>query len=185
MVTQNDKCIRKLLTEVRSGDRAGAEHLAVIIRKKIYPFVLRNLTDPDVAEDIMQDTLLSVLLNLKRLRDDEKFWSWVYRISRCKIQDYVRRRRLHLAGNVTLAMDRSGNSESNHGSILDAKIHEEKLRQVAEEIDQLSYEHRDIIRLRYYEQLSYEQIASRTQLSPKIARARTFRAKKRLKACLV
>jgi RNA polymerase sigma-70 factor (ECF subfamily) len=147
--------------------------------------VLRSLPDPDTAEDIVQDTLLSVLMNLKRLRNIDSFWPWIYRIARCKTQDYLRRHRLHSVSKATLALNRSSEVRPNDGSILDAKIHEERLRQVAEEVDQLSYEHRDIIKLRFYEQLSYEQIASRTQISPKIARARTFRAKKCLKACLV
>lgn len=185
MVTQDNKYIRELLNEIRSGNRTGAEHLAVIVRQKIYPFVLRSIPDPDTAEDIVQDTLLSVLINLRRLRSNDKFWPWVYRIAKCRTRDHIRKRRLHSVSQAMLVLDHSSKSLSQDGSILDAKIHEERLRQVADEVDQLSYEHRDIIRLRYYEQLSYAQIASRTRISPKIARARSFRAKKCLKSCLV
>ena len=185
MVTQNNECIRKLLCETRSGDRISTGHLAVIVRQRIYPFVLRTISDRDVAEDIVQDTLLSVILNLKHLRDDDKFWPWIYRIAVCRIRDHIRKHHLHSAGKAILALDRGSEARPQDGNILDAKIHEERLRQVADGIDQLSYEHRDIIRLRYYEQLSYAQIASRTRISPKIARARFYRAKQRLKACLI
>jgi RNA polymerase sigma-70 factor (ECF subfamily) len=155
------------------------------VRRRIYPFVLRTISDPDAAEDIVQDTLLSVLLNLKSLRDKNKFWPWVCRIATCRIRDHIRRRRLRSAGKETLALDLGCKDRPQDMSVLDSQIRAEKLRQVADVVDQLSLEHRDIIRLRYYEQLSYAQIASRTRISPRIARSRSFRAKQRLKACLV
>ena len=76
-----------------------------------------------------------------------------------------------------------------NGSLLEAKAHEETLRQISDGVDQLSRHHRDVLRLRYYEQLSYAQIASRTRTTPKVARARSYRAKKclrtRLRACCI
>lgn len=185
MVSQNDEHIQQLLREARSGSRASAGHLAVIVRQRLYPFVLRTLLDADAAEDILQDTLLAVLVQLDRLRENRKFWPWVYRIALSKIRDHIRRRRLSSAGKSTLALDRGRDEQRQNASVLEAQIHQERLRQVSDGIDQLSGEHRDIIRLRYYEQLSYAQIASRTRVSPKIARARSYRAKKRLKACLI
>ncbi|MHC4352712.1 MAG: RNA polymerase sigma factor [Planctomycetota bacterium] len=185
MVSQNDEYIQQLLCEARSGSRASTGQLAVIVRQRLYPFVLRTILDHDAAEDIVQDTLLSVLIQLGRLRENRKFWPWVYRISLSKIRDQIRRRRLRSAGKSTLALDRGSEDRPQDGSVLDAQIHAERLRQVSDGIDQLSYEHRDIIRLRYYEQLSYAQIASRASISAKIARARSYRARKNLKACLI
>jgi DNA-directed RNA polymerase specialized sigma24 family protein len=49
-------------------------------------------------------------------------------------------------------------------------------------VDQLSWQHRDILRLRYYEQLPYAEIAALTSTTPQKARARFYRAKKFLKA---
>ena len=185
MVSQNDKCIQDLLCEARSGSRAGMGHLAVIVRQRLYPFVLRTILDPDAAEDIVQDALVSILLHLDRLRENDKFWPWVYRIAVCRIRDDIRKRRLHSAGKATLAVDHNGKTRPQDASVLDGQIHAERLRQVSDGIYRLSYEHKDIILLRYYEQLSYAQIESRTQMSAKIARSRSYRAKKQLKECLV
>ncbi|MEA3224734.1 MAG: RNA polymerase sigma factor [Planctomycetota bacterium] len=185
MMSQDNECIQQLLCEARSGSRASMGHLAVIVRQRLYPFVLRTTLDPDAAEDIVQETLLSVLLEITRLREDSRFWPWVYRITWNKIQDSFRKCRLRSSGKATFALDCSGDAQPQNASVLDAKIHEERLRQVSDGVDQLSYHHRDIIRLRFYEQLSYEQIASRTRITPKMARTRSYRAKKQLKACLV
>ena len=185
MVSQDNECIEELLCEARSGSRASTGHLAVIVRERLYPFVLRTILDPDAAEDIVQETLLSVLTQLDRLRENQKFWPWAYRITLSKIRDHLRRRRLRSAGKATLALAPCGHARPQHGSVLDAEIHAERLRQVSDVVDQLSCHHRDIIRLRFYEQLSYAQIASRTRMTPKMARARSYRAKQRLKSCLV
>ena len=185
MVSQDNECIEELLCEARSGSRASMGHLAVIMRERLYPFVLRTILDPDAAEDIVQETLLSVLTQLDRLRENQKFWPWVYRIALSKIRDHLRRHRLRSAGKATLALAHCGQARPQHGSVLDAEIHAERLRQISNMVDQLGYHHRDIIRLRFYEQLSYAQIASRTRMTPKMARARSYRAKQRLKACLV
>ena len=183
MVSQDNECIQELLCEARSGNRVSTGHLAVTVRDRLYPFVLRTILDPDAAEDIVQETLLSVLMQLDRLRENQKFWPWVYRITLSKIRDHIRRRRLHSASRTTLALAPCG-ARPQHGSVLDAEIHAERLRQVCDMVDQLSYDHRDIIRLRFYEQLSYTQIASLTHMTPKMARARSYRAKQRLKAGL-
>ena len=185
MVSQDNEHIQALLCEARSGSGAGMDRLAVVVRERLYPFVLRTILDPDAAEDIVQDALLSVLLHLERLRENDRFWPWVYRITMCKIRDHIRKRRVRSAGKATLALDRCGEARKQDGSVLDAQIHAERLRQVSDGIDRLNCQNRDIIRLRYYEQLSYAQIASRTQMSAKIARARSYRARKQLKACLI
>ena len=85
--------------------------------------------------------------------------------------------------------NRTGDTQAGSESILDAQIHAENLRQVSEVFEQLSYQYKDVLRLRYYEQLPYERIASMTSTTPQMARVRFHRAKKclkaRLLACLV
>ena len=185
MVSQDNECIQELLCQARSGSRADMGHLAVIVRERMYPFALRTTLDPDAAEDIVQETLLSVVRGIGRLRENARFWPWVYRIGWNKIQDYLRKRRLRSSGKALLALDQSHDTRSHSESPLEAQILAERLRKISDGIEMLSYQHRDILRLRYYEQLTYAQIASRTRMTPKIARACSHRAKKRLKACLV
>ena len=184
MVSQNNERIEELLREARSGSRASMGRLAVIVREKLYPFALRTTLDPDAAEDIIQDTLLAVLRDISRLRENTRFWPWAYRIAWNKIQDHLRKSRLRSSGKATLAQNQSQDTRMHCECPLEAQIRAERLREVSDGVDMLSYEHRDIIRLRFYEQLSYAQIASRTRMTAKLARARSYRAKQQLRACL-
>lgn len=71
------------------------------------------------------------------------------------------------------------------GDLLEATIHEERLQQLSALMDQLSQGHRDVLRLRFYEQLPYTEIASVTRTTPQMARARFHRARKHLRAQLL
>ena len=174
--------IQCLLSQARSGSRAGMERLAVITWKRLYPVVFRATWNHDLTEDILQETLLAVVQEVNSLRDVRRFWPWVHRIARNKIQDHLRRSRLQASGKAFLRRQSSDTHAG--GDILDAKIHEEKLQRLTALVEQLSRKYRDVLRLRYYEQMPYTEIALITCTTPEKARARFHRARKRLKAQL-
>ena len=174
--------IQFLISQARSGSRKGMENLAVLVWKRLYPVVFRATWNHDLTEDILQETLLAVVKEVNTLRDIKRFWPWVHRIARNKIQDNLRRSRLQ-SSSKTLLRSQSSNTKVS-GNILDAKIREEKLQRLTVLIEQLSRQHRDVLRLRYYEQMPYTEIASMTRTTPEKARARFHRARKRLKAQL-
>ena len=175
--------IQCLLVQARSGSRTGMERLAVIVWKRLYPAVFHATWNHDLTEDILQETLLAVVQEVNALRDIQRFWPWVHRIARNKIQDHLRRAQLQ-ASSKTLLQRRSTDDKEN-GNVLDAKIHEEKLQQLMDLIEKLSRQHKEVLHLRYYEQMPYTEIASMTRTTPEKARARFHRARKRLKAQLL
>ncbi|MHC4557204.1 MAG: RNA polymerase sigma factor [Planctomycetota bacterium] len=179
---KNEEHIQQLLSEAGSGSRTSMGHLATIVWERLYPFVFRTTLNPDATEDILQETLLTVVQQVSSLRESRRFWPWVYRIAWSKIQNNLKRCRLQSSGNASLLWNQSYNGQAGKDNILEAKIHEETLQQVSDGIEQLSRQHRDILRLRYYEQLPYREIASLTRTTPEMARVRFYRAKKCLKA---
>ena len=184
-MNNDDKYIQKLISSARTGSRKSMGDLAVAVRERLYPFVFRTTLNHDLTEDVLQETLLTVVLQVASLRESQRFWPWVYRIAWNKIQDNHRRRRLRSSGKTLLLRDHAGNAKTGSDSILDAQIHAESLRQVSEVLEQLSHKHKDVLRLRYYEQLPYDRIASMTRTTPQMARVRFHRAKKSLKARLL
>ena len=182
-MSEDNEHIQQLLSEARSGSRTSMGRLAVIICKRLYPFIFRTTLNHDLTEDILQETLLTVVRQVTSLRKVQRFWPWVYRIAWSKIQDNLRRRRLQSSGKASLH-DQPYETQEGSESILEAKIHQEKLQQVTVVLEHLSYQYRNVLRLRYYEQLPYAQIASITRTTPELARVRSHRAKKFLKARL-
>lgn len=60
-------------------------------RERLLNFILSKVSDPVLAEDILQDSLLKALDGLPDLEDEQKILSWFYRIVRNKIIDHYRR----------------------------------------------------------------------------------------------
>jgi RNA polymerase sigma-70 factor (ECF subfamily) len=193
-MNDDNENIQQLLSEVRSGNRASMERLAGIVRERLYPFVFRTTLNHDLTEDVLQETLLTMVRQIACLREERKFWPWVFRIAWSKIQDNYRRRRAQGFGKAHMSRASCPRSEgktpstrpyearAGNGSLLEAAIHAERLQKLSEVVEQLSQKQRDILRLRYYEQLPYTEIAALTRTTPQKARARFHRAKKFLKA---
>jgi len=181
---EDDNSIERLLAQARAGrartSKVGMERLAVAVRERLYPFILRTTWDHDLTEDILQETLLTMVRELGCLRQTGRFWPWVHQIAWSKIQDNVRSARVHSAAKATLlASQPSGGS-----SVLDTSIQAETREQLSALLERLSQPHRDIIHLRCYEQLPYAQIASLTRMSPQKARARFHRATEALRCSM-
>ena len=68
------------------------EHEILRERQHLLAFVRSKVADPDLAEDILQDSLLRVTRAAPDLRDDEKMTSWLYQVVRNAITDTYRRR---------------------------------------------------------------------------------------------
>ena len=184
-MSERSQCIQKLLCDARSGSQRSMGRLAVVVWKRLYPFVFRNTLRHDVTEDVLQETLLTMVQQVTSLRESRRFWPWVYRIAWSKIQNVVRQRRRSSA-KILLLRDRyhPSRAQANSDSLLDAKIRDETRQQVSAVVEQLNDQHRDIVRLRYYDDLPYAQIASLTCTTPQKVRLRFYRAKKSLKARL-
>lgn len=184
-MSQSFQSVQPFLIAARSGSREDMESLAVAVWEQLYPFVLRTTWDPDLTEDILQETLITVVLELSSLRDTRKFWPWVYRIAWSKIQDNVRLSRLNASAKEHLLGNPPHDRRGEHSSLLEARIHAETLQRLSGLLEHLSREHRDVLGLRCYEQLSYAEIATLTHTTPQKARARFYRATQSLRAKLL
>jgi len=175
----------QFLAQARSGDRGGMGRLAVLVWERLYPFVFRTTLSRDAAEDVLQETLLTMLCRLGSLRDCHRFWPWIYRIAWSKIQDRLRSRRRQSLYEIALRrrVD-AGASSSGDGDPLEAQVREETRQQVLTAVARLNRRQRDILRLRCYDELPYSEIAARTRSSPGMVRVRFHRAKRSLRAHL-
>ena len=65
-----------------------SEQLWADYRQQLYFFVLKRVSDPHIAEDIVQDVMIKAFTSRDSLRDDTKVEAWLYQISRNAITDY-------------------------------------------------------------------------------------------------
>jgi RNA polymerase sigma-70 factor (ECF subfamily) len=176
----------QFLAEARSGDRAAMGRLAGLVWDRVYAFAFRTTLDHNAAEDVVQETLLAMICGLGTLRDDRRFWPWIYRVAWSKIQNGHRDRKLRSGFETKWLRRKAAASDAftSDDTPLDAQVREETVEQVATAVRQLSRSHRSILELRCYDDLDYAEIAARTRTTPERARTHFHRAKQSLKSRL-
>ncbi|GAA4049033.1 MULTISPECIES: RNA polymerase sigma factor [Flavobacterium] len=150
---------------------AGDENaLAVLINRhqsKIYGFIYSKMADRDVADDVFQDTFIKVIKTLKSnsYNEEGKFLPWVMRISHNLIVDHYRKnkkmpmlRETEEFSIFSVLTDTSMNAE---GRII-TEVIEKDLQKI---IKQLPDDQREVLTMRIYQDLSFNEIAELTGVS--------------------
>ena len=146
-----------------------------------YALVLsRNRTE---AEDLVQETCLRALRAMGRLRSDSNIKSWLFTILRNIWLNQLRQSPALKAADIDLdesAANRADTVKDAYATYV-SNIEREQVRNA---IRQLPLDFREIILLREYEELSYEQIATLLDCAPGTVMSRLARARSRLRDLL-
>lgn len=150
---------------------AGDENaLAVLIKRhqsKIYGFIYSKMADRDVADDVFQDTFIKVIKTLKSnsYNEEGKFLPWVMRIAHNLIVDHYRKnkkmpmlRETEEFSIFSILTDTSLNAESR----IITDVIEKDLQKIVQE---LPPDQRDVLMMRIYQDLSFNEIADLTGVS--------------------
>jgi RNA polymerase sigma-70 factor, ECF subfamily len=78
----DEATLRQWVRKAKKGDVASYQEIYSAFVHKILNFIYRMVNSPEEAEDIAQETFVSVYQNLKNLKDIEKFEPWIFRIAR-------------------------------------------------------------------------------------------------------
>lgn len=157
-------------TLVRQYLNGSEEALSILINKhqqRIYNFIFSKVFDRDITEDIFQDTFIKVIRTLKRGKYNEegKFLPWVMRIAHNLVIDHFRK------NNRMPKFDNSG--DFNIFSVIqDDDLNAEKLMvkdqiesDVRELIKELPEDQKEVLVMRMYKDMSFKEIAERTDVS--------------------
>jgi len=143
-------------------------------------YYLRKLLNREDVEDAMQDVWLTMLRKLGSLRDPRAFVPWVYRVARGRAVHEIRRHRAtEPLDDEALATESAGGDET--GESFDpadaAAIHTA--------LDELNTLHREVLVLRFIEQMSYEQMALVLDAPLGTVRSRLHYAKQELRRIVI
>jgi len=168
-------------TDLESREDVG--RLAAAAHRRLYPFIGAAVRDHHATEDVLQETLLTMLERLPGLRSPERFWPWLYRIASNKVRDHFRRQQRFsaLKRSALFETDRRFGVTDEETGALERMIDVENAHELSDAIGEMDWRQRQIIRLRCFEQMSYAGIASRTHMSQARARINLHRAKMVLK----
>jgi RNA polymerase sigma-70 factor (ECF subfamily) len=163
-----------LVLRSQLGDESAFEELLELHGPRLLLFAQRMLqSSPESVADVTQEIWVAIYRALPRLLDASKFRPWTFRIARDRIYREYRRRKLPVqpADDAQLA----GLPASEEP---DSTIDREELHRCLELI---SPEHREALMLRFFEEMSYEEIAHATDSSVGTVRSRIHYGKEAFK----
>ena len=175
--------VEELVRAAAKGRTEAFEELVWLHEKKVYALTLRMCGNPEDARDAAQEAFLSAWRGLPSFRGEAGFSTWLYRLASNAAIDQLRRNRRQReedsldAGEMDAPDQSPGPQEAAEGSELQ--------RAVADGLASLSEDHRRILLLREYQQLSYDEIAQTLDMDLGTVKSRISRARRALRKILL
>ena len=156
-----------LITQYRNGNEAAFDLLVDRYKSKVYTTIFLIVKDQDVAEDLLQDVFVKVVhtLNSDKYNEEGKFQPWVMRIAHNLAIDYFRKAKrkptilLEDGSNLLNSMRFAEQSSE------ELRSREETLDLVRKLIEELPEAQKEVVILRHYMDLSFQEIAEQTGVS--------------------
>ncbi|WP_313098568.1 sigma-70 family RNA polymerase sigma factor [Epilithonimonas sp.] len=168
MKTQTDS---KLIFQYQNGDEKALSTLINRHKKDLFTFIYYKLMDEDLANDIFQDTFIKVIVTLKegRYKEENKFILWAKRIAHNLIIDHFRLQ----SKNIKISETSFENEEFSifdiikepDGNIEDLLIESQINNDLLKMLVLLPENQQEVIKLRYFDGLSFKEIADHTETS--------------------
>lgn len=157
----------ELISQYRNGSEVAFERLVDKYKTKVYTTILMIVKEQGVAEDLLQDVFVKVVqtLNSDRYNEEGKFQPWLMRIAHNLAIDHFRKMKRY----PTVVMEDGSNvfntmhfAEQN---VEDMKVRDETYELVRQLIDELPESQKQVLIMRHYMDLSFQEIAEQTGVS--------------------
>ena len=157
-----------LLDRYLSGNRSAISQLIERHSRRVKDYIRMMVKDEDLAEDIFQDTFIKAVrvIDEGRYTHSGKFLSWILRIAHNQVIDHFRSKKQQKEINEQEAgYDLFGTLRLAERNVEDQLVAEQIESDIRSLIDLLPEEQQEVVRLRYYSELSFREIAEQTGVS--------------------
>ena len=164
----SDSC---LISQYQKGDEQALAKLIQKHQQELFSFIFYKVKDDDLANDFFQDTFIKIIIKLKegKYTEEDKFILWAKRIASNLIIDHFRVKSRHITVSETSYMD---DEFSIFDTIKETDFNIEEqliLSQIHEDLKNiivfLPENQQEIIKMRFYDELTFREIAELTNTS--------------------
>ncbi|MBQ7952757.1 MAG: RNA polymerase sigma factor [Alistipes sp.] len=159
---------RELLNLYLQGNKSAISTLIEKYNRRVRDYIRMMVGDADVAADIAQETFIKAVrvIDEGRYTDSGKFLSWILRIAHNKALDYFRsQKNNNFVSESSAGYNVLGTMRYADKSVEDSMISEQISADVRALVELLPEEQREVVKLRYYSDLSFKEIAEQTGVS--------------------
>lgn len=167
---------------VDHGNQKAYAELMSRYKDSIYFMLLKMVNNRDDADDLTIEAFGKAFKNIHQYTPDYAFSTWLFKIATNNCIDYIRKKRKQM-----LSIDKGYENENGEDVALEIKsdsigpeeklMKKQKMETMREVVDKLKPRYRTLIELRYFQELSYEEIATNMDLPLGTVKAQLFRAR--------
>lgn len=183
--SQNTKDDRIYVEKAQKGDTQAFEKLLRKYRKSVFYMLLKMVKNTDDAEDLTQEAFAKAFSSIGRFDATYAFSTWLFRIATNNCIDYIRKKRVQ-----TVSIDQPIEGEDGGTMQFDLRdleadpsesvVLQQRKRYLKMALDRLPQKYRALIEFRYFQELSYEEVAEASGLPLGTVKAQLFRARELL-----
>jgi len=180
--TQED---RELVASAKKGDNKAFEALLRKYRKSVYYMLLKMIKNPDDAEDLTQEAFAKAFNSIEKFDATYAFSTWLFRIATNNCIDFIRKKRIQ-----TVSIDQPMEGDDGSNIRFDVKdenldpnqtmLKKQRKKYLNMAIERLPEKYRTLVELRYFRELSYEEVAQELEIPLGTVKAQLFRARELL-----
>ena len=160
---------RELVSAYYNGNNAAFDTLLNRYQQSVFTYILNVVKDRDLADDIFQETFVKAIITIRqgRYEDNGKFPAWLNRVAHNLIIDYFRRNKAentvsHDADEQQHILNSRYPSE---GTIEDLLVSNQQTDDIRNMIRRLPKAQRQVLVMRIYRNMSFKEIADKTDVS--------------------
>jgi RNA polymerase sigma factor (sigma-70 family) len=172
----------ELVQRAVEGDQRAYAELMERYRSSIYHMMLKMVNNRDDADDLTLEAFGKAFNKLNTYAPKYAFSTWLFKIASNNCIDYIRKKRLNLLS-IDDSVEKDGAqsfSTNLKSNILDPEerfIRDQRVKLMRTVMNKLTVKYRLMIELRYFEELSYDEIAQELDIPLGTVKAQLFRAK--------
>lgn len=167
---------------VKSKDEHAYATLMERYKRPVYHMILKMVRNVDDAEDLTIEAFAKAFKNLHRFKKDFTFSTWLFRIATNNAIDFIRKKKLE-----TMSLDTSFKDDNGEAVPIDIEdgapnpqeeaIKSQKVELIQMFVTKLPAKYQKLVRLRYFKELSYEEIAQELDAPLGTVKAQLHRAR--------
>jgi RNA polymerase sigma factor (sigma-70 family) len=173
--------INKQIEKAKKGNQVAFTFLLDYYWNEVYGFMLKRTENETTAEDITIETFSKAFDKIATYNSEYQFNTWLISIAKNVHIDLIRKKKSSLFIEITDEQDQTAyNVADTTPSAEDVLITEQNLSQLLQFIKELKPHYQEVIQLRYFQEMSYQEIANKIDEPLSNVKIKLLRAKKLL-----
>ncbi len=171
-----------IVERAKAGDQSAYAELMKRYREPVYYMLLKMIKNTDDADDLTIEAFGKAFNRIHQYSPTYAFSTWLFKIASNNCIDFIRKKRVFLTSIDHAYTNKDGESigiefDSGNPDPEEVYIKQQKVKTMREVVERLKPRYRDLIVKRYFEELTYDEIADEMELPLGTVKAQLFRAR--------